>query len=94
MLYAIYQAGGPNLFGVAHSSNLVNEGTRVSLSEGAWQVGDIISFDNGQHFAIYAGNGNVVDADTAFYQHPDGVSESPLSWYLTAFSVTQVLRFT
>jgi cell wall-associated NlpC family hydrolase len=94
-LYAIYKATGKNLFPVAHSAALINYGTRVSQS--SMRVGDIIAFDNGEHFAIYAGvvNGTeeVVDADTSFYKHPDGVYESPLSWYLTAYKITQVLRF-
>jgi len=96
-LYAIYQAGGPNLFGVAHSSALIDYGTRVSLSESQWQVGDILSFGNGAHFAIYAGDGNVVQANTAVSWNgggwPDGVSETKVSYIEAWKPVTQVLRF-
>jgi cell wall-associated NlpC family hydrolase len=97
-LYAIYQAGGPNLFSVAHSSSLIDYGAQVSLSESAWQIGDIVAFNNGQHFVIYAGNGNVVQADTAVSWKgggwPDGVSETRLSYLEADMTVTQVLRFT
>jgi uncharacterized protein YjbI with pentapeptide repeats len=94
-IYAIYAAGGPDLFAEAHGPSLSNYGTAVS--ESAMQVGDIISFDNGQHFAIYAGGGNVVQADTAVSftggGWKDGVSEIPLRWLTADLTVTGVRRF-
>jgi len=93
-IYAIYAAGGPNLF-AEHDANLRNYGTPVS--ESAMQVGDIISFNNGHHFAIYAGGGKVVQADTAVSFNgggwADGVSEVPLRWLTAGFPITGVRRF-
>jgi hypothetical protein len=96
-LYAIAAAGGPNLFGEAHGPSLENYGVAVSLSESAWQPGDVISFDNGQHFAIWAGNGEVIQADTAVSWSgggwPDGVSEVALTHLTADLSITTVRRF-
>jgi len=94
-IYAIYAAGGPDLFGLAHSARLSGYGTPVS--ESSMEAGDIISFDNGQHFAIYAGGGNVVQADTAVSFRGggwgDGVSEIPLRWLTADLRITGVRRF-
>jgi cell wall-associated NlpC family hydrolase len=94
-IYAIYAAGGPDLFAKAHGPSLSSYGTAVS--ESAMQVGDIISFNNGQHFAIYAGGSNVVQADTAVSftggGWKDGVSEIPLRWLTADLTITGVRRF-
>jgi uncharacterized protein YjbI with pentapeptide repeats len=94
-LYAIYAAGGPDLFSAAHGPNLEDYGTAVP--ESAMQVGDIISFDHGQHFAIYAGGGYVVQADTAVHWSGggwgDGVSKVLLRYLTADLTITTIRRF-
>lgn len=98
-LYAIHQAGGPNLFDVAHSDAIVNYGTRVAPS--AMQPGDILVFGTGPglHVGIYMGRVNgipyMVDANTSYPGRPNGVYDEPVAWeeHDPSFHLTAVLRF-
>ena len=97
-LYAIYNAGGPDLFGVAHSDAIVNYGTREPLN--AMQVGDVLVFGTGPglHVGIYAGLNSkgqqmMVDANTSYYIRPNGVYEEPVAWETSWMPITYVLRY-
>lgn len=96
-LYAIYKAGGPDLFSKAHGPTFVNYGTRVPTS--SMQIGDILVFAGGVHVGIYAGlvNGKpeMIDANTSGYGRPNGVFEETVAWetYDPSFPLTEVLRF-
>ena len=65
---------------------------------GNLQPGDVLIFAHGEHVAIYAGQGLIVQADTAMYHFANGVGMYPL-WYESdlylsgSLQITDVLRF-
>lgn len=98
VLYSVYEATGGAVI-TPHSSAIQTftsgRMTSISLNQSAWQPGDVIVFGGGQHAGIYIGNGNLLDADTAYYVRPDGVHTQPISWltHSPSLQVTRVLRF-
>ena len=94
-LYAVYQATGitlPHGLGQDQYSTVISDPTLAQL-----QVGDLLLFGNSisdyVHTGIYAGNGEMWDANIATSSYPDGVHERKVSWETAAEPLVGAVRF-
>jgi outer membrane protein OmpA-like peptidoglycan-associated protein len=89
-LYAVYQATGIVLsHGPDQATSALDQGGQLISNVSDLQPGDIVYFggtlSNFLHSGIYAGNGEIWDANVSYSVsgegvRPDGVHEEPLSW--------------
>jgi hypothetical protein len=94
-LYAVFQATHILL---PHGQGIENvKGGTLIASESQLQPGDIILFGgsitNYVHVGIYAGNGYMWDANTAFKPYPDGVQWRTVKWETGANKFDGAVRF-
>jgi hypothetical protein len=88
VIYAVYHGTGGRVDIINHSpSQATTVPGQWITSVSALEPGDIVYFGssraNIEHAAIYAGNGMIWDADTAFWTYPDGVHERTLHSEIT-----------
>jgi outer membrane protein OmpA-like peptidoglycan-associated protein len=92
-LYAVFQATGVLLsHGPDQATSALNQGGQLISNVSDLQPGDIVYFggtlSDFLHSGIYAGNGEIWDANVSYTVtgvgvRPDGVHEEPLSWQYT-----------
>jgi hypothetical protein len=83
-MYAVYQATGHRV-ALPHGVGMDHVAGGVAVSRANLQPGDLVFFGPGfngadfHHVGIYAGNGMMWDANTAFWIYGDGVQERSLA---------------
>jgi protein gp37 len=97
-MYAVYQGTGGRV-SLPHGAGMDHVAGGVAVSKANLQSGDLVFFGppfNGadfEHVGIYAGNGMMWDANTAFWIYPDGVHERSLTAIENELSFDGAVRY-